>query len=518
LIDCPLNYFVLLLGDVPKNGFLDKKNPLQGGISAISYKLGAKENVHFQFSIEPSKNQGWFFMQVKDKKVTATQLPNGSQNNANELQDDRKINEKFKVVDQRDHGFFVIDNLFVDLHFDVYTMAYYMLIVRRAHRSKQGFFELQSTTCETLGISESKLKQCNALLEFCNIIKIKRRKDPKKPKIQISSLITLIDQSKWKLNHPFRDAGSFYQSKKKSMSEDLKQKILEVKQKNRASKSVDIVDNKEDVSGGGLPQNPPWVTTKPTVGYQITPYNKEPIEERTQLTNGGEKNLSFELPNETPPPKEKNRNFKKSYKNELSEDELNKKQIISYARDSHKHGVMTGLFEFFEYDLIDKTLSSFIEKYPFKLIQNFYMYAIEMNRPIDIRITEKAFLKWQKLEAAPAEESPAEELPAEELPAEESPAEESPAEESPAEESPAEESPAEESNENLFNELSIEVKTYLNTLTKLQFKHQLKDLQNIGVQKYEEYILNLLDSKIRKNKYNKAKIQDNFNKYSTIGG
>jgi hypothetical protein len=430
------------------------------------------------------------------------------------LQDDRKTNEQIKVVDQRDHGFFVIDNLFVDSCFDTYTMAYYMRIVRRAHRSAKGFFELQKTTCENLGISETKLKQCNALLEFCNIIKIRHRKDPKNPKIQISSVITLVDQSKWKLNHAFRDAGNFYQNKKRSMPEDLKKKILEVKQKNRASKNLDTVDNKEDVSGGGLPQNPPWVTTKPTVGYHKTPLNKEPIEERTQLTNGGEKNLSFELPNETPP-KEKNKSFKKSYKKGLSEIELNKKQIISYARDSHQKGVISKLFQFYEYDLFDNVLSPFIEKYPFELIKKFYIYSIETNRPIDVRITEEAFLKWQNLgtpEVPLAESEP-------EVPLAESEPEVPLAESEP--EVPLAEAEPEVplAKADLFNELCDEVKTYLNSLPKHQLKLQKMDLQKIGIQKYEEYILPLIARIKRKNKYNKSNnIQENFNKYTSIGG
>ena len=224
--------------------------------------------------------------------------------------------------------------------------------------------------------------------------------------------------------------------------------------------------------------------------------NKEPIEERTQLTNGGEKNLSFELPNETPP-KEKNKSFKKSYKKGLSEIELNKKQIISYARDSHQKGVISKLFQFYEYDLFDNVLSPFIEKYPFELIKKFYIYSIETNRPIDVRITEEAFLKWQNLgtpEVPLAESEP--EVPL-------------------AEAEP--EVPLAKAD--LFNELCDEVKTYLNSLPKHQLKLQKMDLQKIGIQKYEEYILPLIARIKRKNKYNKSNnIQENFNKYTSIGG
>jgi hypothetical protein len=45
------------------------------------------------------------------------------------------------------------------------------------------------------------------------------------------------------------------------------------------------------------------------------------------------------------------------------------------------------------------------------------------------------------------------------------------------------------------------------------------DLQKIGIQKYEEYILPLIARIKRKNKYNKSNnIQENFNKYTSIGG
>ena len=151
---------------------MDKKNPLAEGISVISYKLSAKENFHFQFSIEPSKNQGWFFMLKKDKNATASQLPNGSQNNEsnqNEYSDDR---DGLEISDERRIDYFFIDNIFVEEEFDVYTMAYYMRIVRRAHNSHKGFIEFQATTCKALNISKSKIIRCNALLEFCNIIKI----------------------------------------------------------------------------------------------------------------------------------------------------------------------------------------------------------------------------------------------------------------------------------------------------------------------------------------------------------
>lgn len=154
-------------------------------------------------------------------------------NSFNELQDDRVKDPELEIIDKRDFGFFIVDNAFVDQFFDVYTMAVYMRIVRRAHRSEQGFFEYQKTTCEALGISQSKLRRCNALLAFCNVIKIQHRKNPKNPKTLMSSKITLVDQKNWNLNHKFRDAEVFAKAKRIPLSPEKKIEIQESKLKRK---------------------------------------------------------------------------------------------------------------------------------------------------------------------------------------------------------------------------------------------------------------------------------------------
>lgn len=312
---------------------------------------------------------------------------------------DERVNDEFEVMDDREYGFFLLDNLFVDAGFDVFTMAYYLLIVRRAHRNVKGFFEKQKTTCKNLGISESKLKQCNQLLEFCNIIKVTRRKHADNPNIQIPSLITLNDKKVWKLNHEHRDAGKFYQKTKSKMDETLKSKIKEAKEK---SKLVRL----EGEEKGGLPENPPRVTEKPTVGYQETTKKKEQNEERSNLRkiDAEEKNEKEEQTT-TAMKTHKVVTFrskpKLSFKNAKAwqDNSHEDKQdiLLGLACNAHRRGTKLDLCPPFDFQKFTTILKPFFDKYSLDLLYEFYCYAEKVGAPIDVFKSEKDLKRWQNM-------------------------------------------------------------------------------------------------------------------------
>lgn len=191
--------------------------------------------------------------------------------------------------------------------------------------------------------------------------------------------------------------------------------------------------------------------------------------------------------------------FKNLKKWEDFSEEVKKEKLLSKAKDCHRIGVTKKLFYAQDFDLFPTILKPFYNKYPLSLINDFYNFSIENNAEINVNKSEQTFLKWQNLsvpEVPLAESNP--EVPTSEAENFEVPA---------------------ATETDLFNELCDEVKTYLNSLPKHQLKLQKMDLQKIGIQKYEEYILPLIARIKRKNKYNKSNnIQENFNKYTSMGG
>lgn len=323
--------------------------------------------------------------------------------------EDNRITEELEVSDEREYGFFILDNKFVDAGFDVFTMAYYMLIVRRAHRNVKGFFEKQKNTCKRLGISESKLKQCNQLLEFCKIIKITRRKHADNPNIQIPSLITLNDKKMWNLNHEHRDAGKFYQLTKSQMDEPLKTKIKEAKAKAKISKVVPL----ESELTGGLPENPPRVTEKPTVGYQETTDKNEQKEERTKLrkidavekNKISESNKKEEVKTTALKKQSKVLTFRSkpkiSFKNAKewidNKEEEKLDILLGLACNGHRRAVDLKECPPFDFQKFPTILKPFFDKYPLDLLYQFYSYAEKICASIDVFKSEETLHRWQKM-------------------------------------------------------------------------------------------------------------------------
>lgn len=144
-------------------------------------------------------------------------------------EDEREI-----VEDERKFGFALIDYLFITSGFDSYTQAVYLRIVMRAHGSVRGFDENISTTSKSMGISTRQIKYCRSLLQFCNIIKIVQRFDANRFNKQISSKITLVDKSKWLLDHPHRNALKFSKSEENKKNVQNSKKLKSPK-KNKNS-------------------------------------------------------------------------------------------------------------------------------------------------------------------------------------------------------------------------------------------------------------------------------------------
>ncbi len=134
-----------------------------------------------------------------------------------------EIDEK-KICNRRNRSFVSVEKKFIEANFDSYTFHYFVLVVNTARGNPNGFCEFQKTTAENSGMSVSKIGECAALLEYCNIIKIERIYDKKNSLQIIMNKITLIeDTSKWNLNHPFRNAGNFSKFRKNGPSTQLKE-------------------------------------------------------------------------------------------------------------------------------------------------------------------------------------------------------------------------------------------------------------------------------------------------------
>src|SRR5579871_2895274 len=112
-------------------------------------------------------------------------------------------NENDEHVDENyeNYNFTMIPNEFIFAYFDPYTIAYFNIIIARAQNNKKGFYEYHKTTSKNSGISISKIKQCAALLKFCNIIKIETIYNPNNPNLILRNKITIIKKDKWNLNH-----------------------------------------------------------------------------------------------------------------------------------------------------------------------------------------------------------------------------------------------------------------------------------------------------------------------------
>jgi hypothetical protein len=147
-----------------------------------------------------------FGRSFKKEKISMNSINTLNSDSQSTQEDEIEVEEDFYNVVQ-------IPYAFIDAGFDADTCMVYQLIMRRAHHNKNGFFEKQKTTCSRKWIKETKLKECNKLLSYCNIIKIEERFNS--DSWQIPNKITILAPSKWNLDHEHRDAGHFVKATKK---------------------------------------------------------------------------------------------------------------------------------------------------------------------------------------------------------------------------------------------------------------------------------------------------------------
>ncbi|MBX9838571.1 MAG: hypothetical protein K2X69_09700 [Silvanigrellaceae bacterium] len=374
-----------------------------------------------------------------------------------ENEENNKNSKKIEIISKRKDPFIFLDVEIEDMDLDPYTYRLYARYVFRARNNDKGHFECQKKLESILQMSERKIRDCTKILQSLNMIEIVKKIRSDKGHFS-SNVIYLTDKSEWKPN--------------------------------KINNNLDQRHHMPTASGTTCRR--PAAPHADKLDHNLT---------RSQFNyfDAVEK-IETVQKNETAPKKKNKKkiSFKTSPINWIETSTEQKLDILlEKAIDAHVMGVKKKFFKPYNFDYFPMILKPFYDKYSLDLIYNFYNYAIINNAAIDVRNSEKNFLEWQNFEVPPATEENFEVPPATEENFEVPPATE----------------------EKLFNELSDDVKTYLKSLPKLQLKHAKIELQKIGVQKYEEYILGVLTSKSRKNKYNKANnIQDNFNKYSAIGG